>query len=149
MIMKKCKKCSQEKKIGDFRTPRGTVCVACQARRDREYHKKYKRAPRPYDANANRNSSLKRKFDITIEQYDQMFEAQGGKCAICGSLGHTDRAFHVDHSHIDGEVRGLLCFRCNVRLGIIENYEFYKKAVAYLGKAGLYEKLTQDAYDGN
>ena len=60
-----------------------------------------------------------RKFGITVEQYEEMLEAQGGGCAICGRAPRSDISLHVDHDHEGGEVRGLLCFPCNQALGLM------------------------------
>lgn len=65
-----------------------------------------------------RENHLNRKFGITQEQYEQMLEAQGGKCALCprtepGGMG----SFHIDHCHTTGKIRKLLCTKCNSCLG--------------------------------
>jgi hypothetical protein len=72
-----------------------------------------------------RRKSLKRKYGITLEQYEALFEAQGGRCAICGSdKAHgVNDTLHVDHDHATGRIRGLLCFVCNRRLGWFESPE--------------------------
>jgi Recombination endonuclease VII len=51
--------------------------------------------------------------------YPELFEAQGGVCAICGKPP-GERALHVDHDHETGQVRGLLCYSCNTKLGWLE-----------------------------
>jgi hypothetical protein len=58
---------------------------------------------------------LKSKYDITLEQYRNMLDAQGGVCAICGKNG--TRLLDVDHDHTTGAIRGLLCSACNQMLG--------------------------------
>ncbi len=65
---------------------------------------------------------LKRKYDITPEQYNEMLAAQNGVCGICknaagGDLGTNHGRLHVDHDHATGKIRGLLCFSCNRSLG--------------------------------
>jgi hypothetical protein len=47
-----------------------------------------------------------------MDEYELILAAQGGKCAICRG-GTSKRHFAVDHNHKTGEVRGLLCGRCN------------------------------------
>ncbi|MGI8985053.1 MAG: endonuclease VII domain-containing protein [Acidimicrobiales bacterium] len=82
---------------------------------------------------ADRRSHLKRKYGITIEQYDAMLEAQGGGCFICGRRPREDSSLHVDHDHSTGKVRGILCFCCNNALADFqENTELLTKAVGYL-----------------
>jgi len=64
-------------------------------------------------------------FGLTIEDYDAMHEAQGGVCAICkhpetSSRGGKVYRLAVDHDHTTGQVRGLLCFKCNSAMGSFE-----------------------------
>lgn len=63
-----------------------------------------------------------KKYGMTLEDYDKMFVAQNGQCAICqkhqSELKHT---LVVDHNHKTGKIRGLLCNRCNTLLGHIEH----------------------------
>ena len=81
---------------------------------------------------ADRTSHLKRKYGLTIEQYDAMLEAQGGVCAICGEKP-GDLTLHVDHHHESGAVRKRLCVRCNNALGLFrESHELFQAAADYL-----------------
>lgn len=76
-----------------------------------------------------------RTFGITIEDYKQMNEEQGGKCAICGSeIGDAmGNRLYVDHNHKTGKVRGLLCSDCNFGIGKFrDSPELMKKAIRYL-----------------
>ena len=54
-----------------------------------------------------------------MKQWEDMFEKQGRKCAICGSTepNHGSGQFVVDHCHEFGQIRGILCGNCNVMLG--------------------------------
>lgn len=70
---------------------------------------------------------LKKKYGLSLEQYNQMLTAQGNRCAVCrqpetvkSSYGKPQR-LSVDHDHATGKVRGLLCLRCNKLAGIVEN----------------------------
>jgi hypothetical protein len=84
---------------------------------------------------ADRKSYLKRNYGITLQEYDAMFEAQGGMCAICGEPRPEERTLHVDHDHETGEIRGLLCFRCNNALGDLrDDYELFQRAADYLDR---------------
>jgi hypothetical protein len=74
---------------------------------------------------------IKSLYGITVEQYDAMFEAQGGICAICGRPG--DGPLRVDHDHETNEVRGLLCHGCNVAIGLMgDDPDRLIAAVAYI-----------------
>lgn len=72
-------------------------------------------------------------FGITAEQYDELFRKQGGRCAICRNKPRTMR-LAVDHDHQSGEVRGLLCKRCNHDLlgGGHDDVLVLWRAIAYL-----------------
>ena len=70
---------------------------------------------------ADRKSHLKRKFGLTVEQYDAMLANQAGGCGICGKPLRSDISLHVDHDHETGRIRGLLCFTCNNALGDFED----------------------------
>jgi hypothetical protein len=78
-----------------------------------------------------KNINLKSKYDITIEDYNNMLESQDGVCAICGV--DTPDSFHVDHCHRTKEIRGILCAHCNRGLGEFkDSTEILAKAIKYL-----------------
>lgn len=88
-----------------------------------------------------RSNRLKYKYGINLEQYNTILTSQNMGCAICGSL--ENRSKHnkgwshlcVDHDHITGKVRGLLCDDCNLCIGLIrENSILLKKMILYLKK---------------
>lgn len=108
--------------------------------RNKEYSKEY-RERQSKDARKLRQKryNLKRNYGLTIEEYNKMLESQQGVCAICGkeeyltdNKGQT-RPLSVDHNHETGEVRGLLCDRCNRGIGIFyEDVDALEKAIQYL-----------------
>lgn len=64
-----------------------------------------------------RESHLRLHYGITTEQYDEMLAKQDHACAIC--TRHKDQfktRLAVDHNHVTGEIRGLLCAYCNHRI---------------------------------
>ncbi len=69
-----------------------------------------------------RKKALKRKYNLTVEGYEQMLQHQNGVCKICKGLDPSGRRLAVDHCHTTGEIRGLLCPSCNTALGRIEQY---------------------------
>ena len=78
---------------------------------------------------------MKRKYGITIADYDRLFDEQQGVCAICGQPRPGERTLHIDHDHETGVIRGLLCFRCNNALGDVrEEYELFQRAADYLDR---------------
>lgn len=67
-----------------------------------------------------RRTKLKR-HGLTPQQYDALYEHQRKGCALCEKQENEDsRRLHVDHCHVSGQVRGLLCFACNAKLGKFE-----------------------------
>lgn len=79
-----------------------------------------------------RAGHLKRKFGITVSEYQEMFDVQNGKCAICGK-DDNGKSLSVDHNHNTGKVRGLLCRKCNTGIGLFnDNISLIYKAVRYL-----------------
>lgn len=72
-----------------------------------------------------------RKFGITVDEYHWLLTQQEGRCAICRA---DDRKLAIDHSHSTGEIRGLLCGRCNSMLGFLnDSTESLQNAITYLG----------------
>lgn len=104
----KCRKCEEAKPIEAFSRNknkplgRNTHCKKCIWENQRVL--RYKQV-----------------YGITVEDYDRMFDEQGGVCAICGN--GTKRRLAVDHNHETGVVRGLLCPRCNQHLEWCIDYE--------------------------
>lgn len=109
----------------------------------KEYHRKHaaeislknkqKRAqsPIPYDREQRRKSHLKCTFGLTTGDYDNLLESQNGVCAICGKK--TKTKLHVDHCHVTGIVRGLLCQRCNAGLGLFcDEPSLMMRAIEYV-----------------
>ena len=75
---------------------------------------------------------LKRHYNITVEEYNALFNFQKGCCYTCKKHQSLFKIrLAVDHCHTTGKVRGLLCYKCNVNLGIYENnkimFESYLK----------------------
>lgn len=134
---KVCPTCDIEKSLDEFRKDAQTksgracycnVCHRASRKRDRQEN------PDRYHE-MDRRGRYKRDYGIAVDDYDEMFSQQGGKCAICGTTkpGGKKRHFAVDHDHETGEVRGLLCYQCNVGLGHFEDSkEFLEKAILYL-----------------
>ncbi len=134
------------KPLSDFnkcsRWPDGKqyVCREHQRARLRKHYKKsgakYNEQKKVWRANnkvaaraIDTRKNMKLKYGVTETQYRQMFDSQNGGCAVCDkklvNQFDTQRDFgiapenlaRVDHCHLSGAVRGLLCFNCNIGLG--------------------------------
>lgn len=154
--MKKCNgKCQQTKLEDCFgknsNSPDGLsyVCKDCNRARASEWYSKNtekakKRSSAAYRANPviNKKYDLK-KYGLTVEDYDRMLVEQKSLCAICGQPEiqmnhHSGKILDlaVDHCHVTGKVRGLLCSRCNKMLGLTaDSLEILTKAQEYLAKS--------------
>ena len=102
----------------------------------RAYYHKNKEKIQKYTNSRSRAKHLKRTYGLTLIDYDNLLNRQLGVCAICGSsdsFGHG--RFAVDHNHLTGKVRGLLCSKCNTGLGFFKDSpKLLLKAVSYLSK---------------
>ena len=73
-------------------------------------------------------------YGISLIEYRQIHDKQGGLCAICGNPERVNgRSLCVDHNHQTGEVRGLLCLDCNTGIGHFkDNKKYLASAIDYL-----------------
>lgn len=79
-----------------------------------------------------------RKYGLTPAEFDAMLDAQGRVCAICGTdkPSKRDNTFRIDHCHKTGNVRGLLCMKCNSALGMLQDsIPSLQKAIEYLTRS--------------
>lgn len=81
-----------------------------------------------------RNNRLLREYGITLEMFNDIFASQNHSCAICLSThSGNGRGFHIDHDHLTGNVRGILCHHCNTMIGLAkDNKEILSNAINYL-----------------
>jgi hypothetical protein len=103
-----------------------------QANADRlnAYHRA--RRANPIVKRAERSAYLKRKYGISIDEYDAMLARQGGGCGVCGSSPSDAISLHIDHDHRTGRIRGLLCFVCNSSLGELDDPSLLRAALRYV-----------------
>ena len=107
-------------------------CKPCHLNIVSKYQKKNKKKIAIKD----RRIKIKNKYGMSLEDYDRMVNKQKGKCKICfGSNieNKNSKNLYIDHCHITGIVRGLLCHRCNVTLGRIkDSKDWLESAIKYL-----------------
>jgi hypothetical protein len=114
---KRCALCKEVKPSADFYERALTVdgleskCKACISEKDRN------RNVTPAARQRNRELKYRRKYGITIADYEAMLISQGNSCAICRRAPEGTERLQVDHDHTTGHVRALLCLQCNALLG--------------------------------
>lgn len=124
--MKKCAKCNKQKELTEFykhgpaKDGYRSYCKECCL----EYRNSIGKA-----------KQLKKRYGISIDDYNKMYESQEGFCSICG-IHQSDLkvSLAVDHNHDTNKVRSLLCVNCNRGLG------FFKDSIENLENAFLYLK---------
>ena len=133
MGVKTCTKCEESKELDQYRTRDGKAvgcCITCHNARTRELNRK--------NPDVLKNTVLKYRYGITLQQKSQMFKDQDGKCAICPRLFKSVSGASVDHCHKTGKVRGLLCKSCNAYLGSVkDDPETIAKAANYVALGGV------------
>ena len=148
--MKKCSRCKQEKLFTEFFKGRvnkngsqgyGSKCKNCVREYQLElYHKlpvekKRERKEKSVQAlgkDYSKKYRLNRHYNITLDEYNKMYEQQDGKCYIC-EKEISGREVKVDHNHSTGKVRKLLCHNCNTSLGLLnEDVKIFEKCIEYL-----------------
>lgn len=163
MKTKYCPKCKQDKPLTKFNKDKHTKsgyhgwCKECQSTQSKKYRsnpdvkksllkkdnvrrvKRYNEDKEFRDKKKSMSRSywLASQYDLSIDDYDIMMDKQGGCCAICGT--HQDdltQRLAVDHNHETGEIRGLLCTSCNVKVGWYETWFKKQKEnlINYLGE---------------
>lgn len=80
----------------------------------------------------NKSAELRRRYGISLDQYEAAMIAQNDVCAVCYQPCRTGDKLCVDHDHTTGAVRGLLCRRCNAGLGYLEDAAWMAAAASFL-----------------
>lgn len=102
----------------------------------RERRLKKKREWHAVNRDKNRAEHLRRKFGLTLAEFNAMRDSQGGKCAGCATTMLPGWDTNVDHCHTTGLIRGLLCRKCNLAIGMVaDSPETLETLAAYLRAA--------------
>ena len=142
--MKTCPRCKETKPYNEFYKAKErkdgyrSTCKACCFLQHRDWYRKSSTKRRQQTKDEIRASNLKKKYGITIEEYEELVQAQNSTCAICGTddPGRRLANWAIDHCHETGKVRGLLCHQCNMGLGSFkDNGYILVNAIKYLLKS--------------
>lgn len=100
----------------------------------RKYNKEYRRKNKKKIAKYKqeheqeiRNKEMQYRYGITFTEYSKMLKNQGNVCKICGGINPGGNRLAIDHDHKTGKIRGLLCIKCNIKIGW---YEVLKDNIA-------------------
>ncbi|MDE3229139.1 MAG: endonuclease VII domain-containing protein [Chloroflexota bacterium] len=140
LTAKRCRTCKNHLPVEaftrDWSKPdgRSTRCRQCT----QQYFRRYRSDNREHIANLLKRHGLARKYRLTPEQWAAMEASQDSKCAICQiafDIGIPAHSPMVDHDHRTGQVRSLLCRRCNTMLGMArEQPAVLQAAIEYLNR---------------
>lgn len=148
-----CTKCKQDKEPSEFHKDKKKIsgltswCKDCrnEARKGhywkdpehgRNRTKKYRESlTQEQRYMTNRSTKLKSAYGLTLEQVEEMKRLQDYSCYVCGR--HESEAgskgLVVDHNHTTGEIRKLLCSRCNTALGLLnEDIGIFTSLINYV-----------------
>lgn len=132
-MTKTCSRCKQKKSKSEFCRNRlnsdglHLQCKTCHSESQRKYRKQNKRKIQDH--------RLRKRYGISIDDYDRMATTQGHKCAICGgqNFGKNRSRFCVDHDHETGQIRALLCNKCNRGIGYLnDDPDLLERAADYI-----------------
>jgi len=152
METKSCTGCKIEQPLTEFYLKRGKPRAQCKTCHSNDFKKLYQENKERYDINSKKwriankdrmnDYRIKYKYNLLIEDYQNMINTQNNLCAICSNpetaIDNYEgkiKSLAIDHCHTTKKVRGLLCSRCNHALGLFkDNIENLKKAIEYLEK---------------
>jgi hypothetical protein len=109
--------------------------INTQRRRQWVEHPSRKETQRRYYLRSQnrRRSLLKHCYGMSLEEYERLLARQGSACAICGK--RSAKTLCVDHCHATGRVRGLLCHKCNLGIGYLDDDPgLMRAAIAYVSR---------------
>lgn len=116
----RCKRCVRASERRRFRKPGSNARNKRWWKANQEYHQ---------------FTRLLVRHGLTLDQFHALAEQQDFGCAICAEC---EKPFNVDHDHVTGRVRGLLCGGCNRGLGqFSDDVDKLRKAVTYLQPKGM------------
>lgn len=114
-----CTKCDYARRKRNGQTAKDYAPLARKRERSKEYR-----------LSTSKREHYKRKYGISLDELYRLWEKQSKACCICerglpnpveGRIKHRSGTFHLDHCHDSGRLRGLLCNRCNMAIGLFDD----------------------------
>ena len=143
MNTQKCNECGVEKELTEFykdkASPGGVRknCKACKNKKTVEWRnnnrERYNEIARMHNR-ANYQEDRLRRYNISLKAHTEMLASQNNVCALCKNPPTEKRALATDHDHATGEVRGLLCYKCNRDMVVVDDMAHLEKLLAYRDK---------------
>lgn len=152
--MKTCKQCRIKKNEDEFYKSKTNIdgfynkCKVCTEKYSKEYRKKnsikvnlinkawVKANPEKVKAKYHKYTKTTRlfhRYNLSSEEFNSLLDTQNKLCAICFGINKSGRSLSVDHNHTTGKVRGLLCHKCNVGIGLFnDRIDLLVNAISYL-----------------
>ena len=131
---KVCKSCNNELALDNFSKGQGkykksNVCKPCDAVRRRNYYASLSDEKRKEQNKRQKIYEYKRVYNLPHELAEKLANNREGVCKICNET----KLLVVDHCHVSGQVRGLICSHCNSVLGYAkDNIKVLENAIKYL-----------------
>ena len=131
---KVCISCKNKKHVSKFyiiknsKRPSG-ACLVCDTKRSTEWQKN--------NPEKHKNTKLLSKYGLSLNKYNKLLKEQKNRCAICRKnpkgISKRSKLLHVDHDHSTKKIRGLLCHKCNLGIGHLnDDLSIVRNAVRYL-----------------
>lgn len=122
-------------------------CSSCAREKENARNRKKKYYLKKEYRERIHNNTLKTKYGIDKQKYNELLKQQDGVCAICKRSNIRGHRLVVDHDHLSGKVRGLLCHNCNMTLGKMrDNLSLFKSCLSYLTQHLNYTPPTWDEF---
>lgn len=146
-----CGLCKIDKPLSEYlirknRPAPTAYCKECNKKHGKERYHKKKLEPGFVEKHrkASLSANYKMTYGVTLEEKIKRWEIINKQCECCGNIMPTIGSAKMDHNHTNGQIRGLICNKCNIMIGALE-YRDLDKAITYLEK---WKNTTDSKFTG-
>lgn len=141
---KTCTKCNQSKLLTEFFKDKGfkdgyySRCKSCKTEATLAWRNTNKPAYNAYMSKIRKKHYQRdrlTRYGLNLEDYELMKQAQKGLCAICHTAPKPNKPLVIDHCHNINKVRGLLCYKCNRDMVVLDSPDHLARCAAYKAKS--------------